>query len=1116
MRTAVGGRDWPRCLISPEKAKCRSLAYIMDMVLRKDMLWINKIFLTDRGIYQEIILPDRFPTTKRSITITCPSSPCNFTGSFGFAAKSLNQDLVIQMEHMILRRSYVKLHKVHLKCVAMSFVNSWIIDGSSLDDEPGEIVLSLEKTRFEKRKHLYFQGSGVWFDNASIVSVSFSMCSIINADTHIEATHVTFHSRDTVYSNSQVRLSATTSCLFTANKVVFNGWTPGREFQGRGDDGSSVDQRTSGKSPLEISAQQIELNMVDSSVQNNVGGLTVEHSTENDSFWMRIYMNNCTFENNRKSGLGGAVEVTFFPPEIRRLGNNFVKIYDSKFVENMAQRKGVANSMGGALSIKAQFSLVETLCHVLVVDLQNNSFIDNEAQNGGGAIFMVGKCLDARISGCSFDFTRHVYKIAQGVFIWSESDISVERSVFKTAVRGASRSLVQLSMKTPTAQIWHLHMVVQCPAWFNLKLETHFVPPRAKRFAVSCASCPASSYTPSDGYFLISNFSSQHNLSVQDSNMRPTDLTCISCPPGAFCPGHDLISKPNFWGYFADNGVKFLQCPKEYCCNKKCSGYNQCAGHRAGPLCGSCQEGYSLSMLSLHCVENRECHDSWLWALVLLAMVMYMLWYTFKYDLFNIPGKIFTKIFKLPTSDQENEVHYMDKGYFGIVTYFVQVKALMSLSISEESGESQDTVLTQIQHYVELALNLELTYFSGNMCALKDFTTTDKMAYKLMFLCGIFGSWVVFFGVVNLLTWVPEKHSQLRMKLVYGLVEIMKYTYLGFSSIVFYSVTCSSIAESPVMFGESSERKVWFYDGSVLCYSNWQKAMVMFGLLYSAPYPVFLYLGMKLLKEKTISKKSFCVGVGFPLPVLLYWAVLAFKSSREAKDSKNDTESRDPCFSEKESKNTSENAIYCGFKGGFRESKEGTQYWECVLMLRRLLISATILVPNSMMQLSLCAALCTMFLLHHAHVKPFEHAITNVAEALSLTLLIGVVCINLLKSSFIYQGVSPQGFQLTIMSMLQMVEVVFVIVLIAFIICVEAMAQIRKRIAQRRWRHPAVLFVARLRSKARSAEKRVAQQPAAGSAQGSPEQERIKRPTCNGEALTPLKDHVVPNTCSEG
>ncbi len=164
----------------------------------------------------------------------------------------------------------------------------------------------------------------------------------------------------------------------------------------------------------------------------------------------------------------------------------------------------------------------------------------------------------------------------------------------------------------------------------------------------------------------------------------------------------------------------------------------------------------------------------------------------------------------------------------------------------------------------------------------------------------------------------------------------------------------------------------------------------------------------------------------FPVPVLLYWLLLFCKQNKEARWP---AEIDEEC----EGKVDVAQAIYDGLARGFRESKHGTQHWEGVLMFRRLLISATILIPNSQIQLCLCLALCLVFLNHHSSQRPFVHGVSNRSETFSLSLLCGVAAINLFKTA----ELNPEGPQVAILNCLELMEGMFVVLLIFFIVCME-------------------------------------------------------------------------------
>ncbi len=102
--------------------------------------------------------------------------------------------------------------------------------------------------------------------------------------------------------------------------------------------------------------------------------------------------------------------------------------------------------------------------------------------------------------------------------------------------------------------------------------------------------------------------------------------------------------------------------------------------------------------------------------------------------------------------------------------------------------------------------------------------------------------------------------------------------------------------------------------------------------------------------------------------------------------------------------------------------------------------------PNALIQLSICLALCLIFLIHHLERKPFTHGISNKAETFSLSLLCGIAAINLLKACFLYAELNFQGSQAEILSYLELMEGMFVILLILFIVFFESVSALAMRL----------------------------------------------------------------------
>ncbi len=1024
------------CLLMPEET-CSTIKYALTNIVRMGMFWINTIYIDKyfevqthpltqhrnrRQVAQDktdgdplmIQLPEinseLFQTW--TITIAC-SRLCVLQTDLLLFAKSFQNNPVIQFEKISFSNIKIGLGNVHVVFNEVIFLNTLVTDQVQTEYELGHMMLHFSRSKFENQLSEN-NAFGLILNNTLTTAVALAECEFLFAKTYIKVSQLSYESMKTSYNSSEIMFDTDNVCLSTFQTVHLSG--------------SSF----SDVSLVEISSIRLSLDFKDCIAEDSTGGLKLTNPDPGllDS-WINVGIYNCTFLNNTKLGSGGAIAVEFFPWDSSILGSiNFVKIKYSTFRKNKVDRTGPLVSQGGAVSFHS--SSTGTHCQKLSVQIESNLFEDNMATDGGGAIWLSSGCLDTLISNSTFRVTDVMYDSPKGVFVLGYSQISINASVFARELKHTSPSLLHLQILTHEGKVEQLNLDVTCHAWYKVTIYSRFIEEQAKEFQISCTSCPVTSYVASEGHFDISYSFSEPNVTVQSSDLSLTDFLCKPCPPGANCPGNDFHVKPNFWGYRADNEIIVHQCPADYCCTgENCLGFDPCSSHRSGVLCGSCEEDYSLSMLSSQCIEGDSCNSHWLWPLVVLALIIYVMLYTFKNDIFTIPNFLVQKMCKSTRAPGNDDVHYyIDKGYFGIVTYFVQIKAVMGLSVSFDHSREIDQFFTNIESFVRLALNFEISNISNDTCVLENLTTTDKMMFKLVFLFAIYICWNIMFLLVYLIEHLigqlvinTGKLAKLKMKLIDGLVEIMKYTYLGFTSIIFYSLTCTLVAG----------KYVWFNDGSVQCYSKWQIVMIIFCLSYILPYPFLTYFGMKLLKSRRISRHFFFIASCFPLPVILYWLYLSYKDQVIEDMTDNDAEK-------------GEQVIYNGFMGGFRESEEGTQYWESVLMLRRLLISATILIPNPLIQLSVCLAMCMAFLVHHTHTKPFKNKFSNKAETLSLTLLCGVAAINMLKASFLYTEISLQGPQVEILRNLELMEILFVISLIGFIVFFEAALKIAMRV----------------------------------------------------------------------
>ncbi len=374
--------------------------------------------------------------------------------------------------------------------------------------------------------------------------------------------------------------------------------------------------------------------------------------------------------------------------------------------------------------------------------------------------------------------------------------------------------------------------------------------------------------------------------------------TCRPCPYGGLCTGNSVTPRPNYWGYWHNGELVFQQCPASYCCsgseNSICGRFDYCEENRTGILCGSCRDNFSVSILSGVCTPNSTCGgDKWFWLFVISYAMMYALWYTFKDVIF---GCIFIildclrdawgrlkswKIIDVMKPDQQKS-SYSDgtnKGYFGIITYYVQMAAVIRIQIEFSDIDKSEPLFDKVLDNVGRFLNVDLTKVSFDACPILGLTTFGKLIYSLSFLFGIYICWMGMLIMVVVLVKVFKKRVKmktsvsrlraLKVILIGGIVEIIKYTYAGFCGIIFMSLVCTKIGS----------HYVWWYDASHTCLENWQVMIVIFALVYAIPFPFILIFGIKLLQQGKISAALFICCCICPL-VALWYIIFFYKCMR--------------------------------------------------------------------------------------------------------------------------------------------------------------------------------------------------------------------------------------------
>ena len=819
---------------------------------------------------------------------------------------------------------------------------------------------------------------------------------------------------------------------------------------------------------------------------SNFESTSIEISSKDfmfDPIFFFVLVERSNFSACYHQGNGGAILI------FSKVKNSKIHISQSHLSYNRARiGDAMSTGHGGALFIDTTSSNVM---------LDQCSFYNNEAEESGMAVY-ISKGASLTIHSSLFvhlvrveDLSLQTLLVSVGNVLHFTGHIVVRNdhpSNFKDSIK-----VLQLE------EAIFLDIHVECPPWHEHRKEYTLITAEGQptdqllsRLSYECSPC-------TDGYYSVSapndmiQYSTGGNASSWISQVDNTG--CLKCPYGGLCPGNNIVPRPNYWGFWHKGELVFQQCPAGYCCSSSddspCRKHNACAGNKTGILCGSCQTGFSVSILTGECTLGSECgHGHLFWVFVVLAMFIYALWYTFKDDLFGL-FFIFTKYFarsKLLTirnkvqrlnnesrskrEDKSDRVLKLDEnvsgdernknignskrlpvkfsasiknknhssnrhnskttegnsnnGYFGIVTYFIQMASIMTIQIEFSEVEKGESVVDKISNNLNRFIGIDITQFSIDICPIVGLTAVGKHIFKLIFLCGIYSAWFIIFlstfflsKTINARDSKPVKilHS-MHTKLIKGLIEIIKYIYVGFCEVIFSSLICVQIGS----------KFLWWYDASNICLEHWQVSMVILGIVYAIPFPLALFLGMKLLRQNEISSQTFFLSCLCPLTVL-YLLYLNLHLNK-----------RKMAFSNVKDQPTSKTGkiIISVLQGPYREDNvQMTLYWEAMVSIRRLVITAMTLVGYASIRMMIVTAFCMIFLLQHVYMMPFKVRGSNHVESFSLLLLSLNSVINLLKALMTDSGIVPAGPSVSFFKGLEFLEKILVIVLIIYIILAE-------------------------------------------------------------------------------
>ena len=378
--------------------------------------------------------------------------------------------------------------------------------------------------------------------------------------------------------------------------------------------------------------------------------LYVDYNADNNRSHSAIIINDCVFTNNTnvKGGaiyLSGKAEFHIF-------------IKNCTFIGNVAMMKG------GAIHAEGYNNMI----------LSNSTFLDNICSCGmfvtcsklrlgsgpygiGGAVSLEtnlrGNLRAGKIHHCTFENNTAdmiggaIYSTQQLILrdVYFESQRILSKSPFEAVVMGASRLAW---FHNVTVRILHASNTQSAVSFRHKFLYAIMIDQRSQFICPKGSILATNGFNPHNvesGYVMLRLFSFYCQICPPDyytldysvlRNSTKTGMQCSQCPAGGLCRTGILRAKDNHWGYrdAKTNNISFIQLPRGYgCSSTECVTYNSCAKHRKGKLCGTCENGYSESVLSAHCIAKKKCHIARFWLVAAAMLFLFLMFFLYKREI---------------------------------------------------------------------------------------------------------------------------------------------------------------------------------------------------------------------------------------------------------------------------------------------------------------------------------------------------------------------------------------------------------------------------------------------------------------------------------------------------
>ena len=253
--------------------------------------------------------------------------------------------------------------------------------------------------------------------------------------------------------------------------------------------------------------------------------------------------------------------------------------------------------------------------------IQNSNFTNNKANKNTGIIDIKPAISDIKLSDCRFDENDAIIIKILNLDSILLNGITIRNSRYK------SENFNPILISNSPKLAFKGNCDLQCPINTIVEFEN-----KTNNFDYYCIPIDGNKYSTIPAKLTM----------IDGSSFSKTIPPVFQCPDVAVCSARGIQSKGDHWGHVVNSSsgeIHFLLCPAFHCCRsiKDCESYDTCRNKRTGKLCGSCPDGFTISMFNQYgCIRVGDCDDAIVWLIILLSGAFITVLFTYSEKMFRI------------------------------------------------------------------------------------------------------------------------------------------------------------------------------------------------------------------------------------------------------------------------------------------------------------------------------------------------------------------------------------------------------------------------------------------------------------------------------------------------